>query len=460
LTPIKDRSRAFAQIPPIHDGIASPDAPAMAALLEAPMHRHPARFDSAPKRPSFRRIVVSAAWLAAVLLGALLLPGGCDRPESGGATPNVGSSEAVSAIPMTPEAPLVSLSVSPDAPVLSVGDTMWLTVKGVRSDGSVLERTAMSQWSVQGDPIGTFGAAGELTATAPGVAVVTARDAGTGLQASALVTVTGGELVQVRISADSTTVALGLPLQLKALGVLDDGSSVDLSGVVSWSTEQGGIVGVGAGGALLGLGLGTALVTAADPATGLRGQISVQVTPAVLQAIDVIAGSVSLPLGLGEQLQAIGHLSDGTTVDVTQAVSWSSGDAGVASITSGGGLTVLGVGRTLLVASDSASGIQGSAPFEATAAVLQWLEVTPAQSAVLLGLLTPLVATGHYSDGSSVDLTRTVQWRSDDPLIAAVISTGSVLGVALGSAGIHASDLASGQSGAATVSVLGGLAGL
>jgi Bacterial Ig-like domain (group 2) len=180
----------------------------------------------------------------------------------------------------------------------------------------------------------------------------------------------------------------------------------------------------------------------------------------VLQSIDVIASQLQLPLGLSQNLQAVGHLSDGSTVDLTSLVSWASGNPDVATVASGGLLTSLGAGSTLVTAADPASGIQGSLPLQVTPAVLQSLEVVPAQLSVLLGLVQPLTAVGHYSDGSTAELTNGVQWSSDNPLLAAVNSAGSVLGLGLGDTTLHALEPQSGLKSGAAVSVLSALSGL
>lgn len=355
---------------------------------------------------------------------------------------------------------LVSLQLTPSDGILPLDGTLHVSVLGLNDNGTQVDLSGAVQWSLGGDPVASLLQDGTLTVFASGSVALTATEPESGLQATALYVVPAAVVVGLQITADSVSVALGLPLQLDVLGLLSDGSTVDLTSVVNLSVDDGLLANIGANGELLGLGLGTVTVLAVDPQTGLRAQTQIQVTNAVLQSIEVLAGQVPLPLGLSQNLQAVGHLSDGSTADLTSHVQWVSSDVGVAGISSGGLLSALGIGSAFVTATDPVSGIKGVLPVTTLAAVLEWLEVTPGDASVLLGLLTSFAATGHYSDGSSVDLTRSVNWRSDYPLVAAVSSAGSALGLVLGNTTIRAREPVSGKSGSAALSVLGGLLGL
>jgi len=392
------------------------------------------------------RQALGACLALALLLGLLL--GAC---EGGQSDPPLVDAQV---------GQLVSLQLTPGDGTLPLGGTLHVSVLGLNDNGTQVDLSGAVQWSLGGDPVASLLQDGTLTVFASGSVALTATEPESGLQATALYVVPAAVVVGLQIMADSASVALGLPLQLDALGLLSDGSTVDLTSVVNLSVDDGLLASIGANGELLGLGLGTVTVLAVDPQTGLRAQTQIQVTDAVLQSIAVLAGQVQLPLGLSQNLQAVGHLSDGSTADLTSHVQWVSSDVGVAGISSGGLLSALGIGSAFVTATDPVSGIKGVLPVTMLPAVLEWLEVMPGDASVLLGLLTSFAATGHYSDGSSADLTRSVSWRSDYPLVAIVSSAGSALGLALGNTTIRAREPVSGKSGSAALSVLGGLLGL
>jgi Bacterial Ig-like domain (group 2) len=354
---------------------------------------------------------------------------------------------------------LLSLQISPDGGTLPLLGSLHLSVLGLNSDGSLLDLTGAVTWSLGGDPVASLLQDGTLSVFASGNLALTATEPNSGLQATALYVVPAAVVVGLQIRADSASVALGLPLELNVLGLLSDGSTVDLTSQVDWSVDDGLLASVGGNGTLLGLGLGAVTVLAVDPQTGLEAQVQIEVTPAVLQSIEVQAAATQLPLGLSQPLAAQGHLSDGSVVDLTRSVQWASSNGQVAGVGSGGLLTALGTGSAVVSATEPDSGSKGVLPVTVLPAALEWLEVTPADASVLLGLVKPFTATGHYSDGSSADLTRSVNWRSDNPLLATVATTGSALGLALGNTTIRAQEPLSGKSGAAALTVLGGLLG-
>ena len=113
----------------------------------------------------------------------------------------------------------------------------------------------------------------------------------------------------------------------------------------------------------------------------------------------------------------------------------------------------MSAGSALITA--TSGGKSGSATLTVTAGTLASIAVTPALASVPVGLTQPFVATGTYSDGSIVDISKTAVWTSASPLVATVLSsTGVATGVSAGSALITATS--GGKSGSATLTVIAG----
>ena len=79
------------------------------------------------------------------------------------------------------------------------------------------------------------------------------------------------------------------------------------------------------------------------------------------------------------------------------------------------------------------------------------LAVTPANPSFALGTTQPFVATGTYSDGSTLDLTSSATWTTADNTIATVNAQGLVSSVALGSTSVTATSAS--ISGSTTLTV-------
>ena len=136
---------------------------------------------------------------------------------------------------------------------------------------------------------------------------------------------------------------------------------------------------------------------------GSSATLHFAVTPAVLQSLEIISSRGEVPSGLQSQLTALGHFSDGSTLDVSADATWSSSDPTIASIDTNGLVSAFSPG----VANVS---------------------VSVNDVRVAKGLSFQFSAVGHYSDSSSRDLTSMGAWSADD---ATVMSISKGLGEAL-----------------------------
>ena len=147
---------------------------------------------------------------------------------------------------------------------------------------------------------------------------------------------------------------------------------------------------------------------------------------AIARRDQVAPATVSMPLGTGRLFEATGIYSDASTRDVTADVTWASDDENIATISNAvgneGAATAIGEGTTVLRA--TLSGIVGQADVTVSAATLESVEVTPTLVLLPAGQSQAYVATGVYSDGSTVDVTTSVTWASTDLAVATISNAG------------------------------------
>src|SRR5206468_3033740 len=129
--------------------------------------------------------------------------------------------------------------------------------------------------------------------------------------------------------------------------------------------------------------------------------------------------------------------SDGTTVDVTSSATWVSSNSAAATITVGGLATGAAQGTSQISA--SLGGVTGSTTLTVGPAVLVSIAVTPANPSIGRGTTQQFVATGTYSDGSTLDLTSTATWLSSNAAVASISAGGLATGVAPGTTLIRSS---------------------
>ncbi len=113
-------------------------------------------------------------------------------------------------------------------------------------------------------------------------------------------------------------------------------------------------------------------------------------------------------------------------------------------------LTVKGL-QSQLAAQTANAGNNGNSKPGVTAPALQTITVTPANPQIAAKGTQPFAATGTYSDGSSKDLTGSVNWTSLNLATATISPAGLATGVAAGSTTIKATQ--GSASGTATLTV-------
>jgi hypothetical protein len=254
------------------------------------------------------------------------------------------------------EAVLMSLSIGPDPLNVYEGEEQPLTATGLFSDDSEEDLTDSVGWSLDDGDLATLSQAGVLQALGGGTVEVTATDPDTGISASLTVTLLALELVSIAVTPAAFNVPLGLTLQLTATGTYNSGATENLTAEVVWDSLDDAVATVDAG-------LVTAVAIDIDPVTitatkgVISGQATITVVDAVLMSITVTPNPAFVAWPLGQQFTANGSYSDLTVTDITNSVTWTSSNEGVATINSTGFASWAGQGVTTITATkDGVSG--------------------------------------------------------------------------------------------------------
>jgi len=344
---------------------------------------------------------------------------------------------------------LQSIDLSPLTPSMAIGLTVPISATGNYSDGSTQNLTDTATWTSDTIGVATVsnapGSEGIVTSVAIGTAQITATLGA--VQASTVVSITSAVLTSIEVTPTSPTVAAGTLQQLTATGLYDNATTQDLTDSVTWSSAATGVATVsnaaGTRGLATAVAVGSSLITATGPGA-IMGSTTLGVSSAVLESLAITPSAPSLAAGLMTPLTATGTYSDASNQDLTDAVTWTTSNASVATVSNAGGsegtLSALSIGSATIGASSGA--INDEITADVTAAVLESIDLSPLTPSVALGLTVPMTATGNYSDGSTQDLTDTVAWTSDMTGIATVSNApgleGLVTSVAVGTAQITA----------------------
>lgn len=347
---------------------------------------------------------------------------------------------------------LISIAVSPANSSLAEGESQQFSAVGVYANGTSLDITNRVSWvssatEIAGIDSSATVAPGLVTGLSIGTARISASLAG--ISAETMLTVTAS-LSRILVTPANSGVIVGQARQFTATGAYSDGSSANITALVTWTSSDNAIALPDADttsrNGLIG-GVSPGVVQIAASMAGIAAETRLTVTAPTLASISVTPVNTAIAVGSSRQFIATGIYSDGSTATISNSVVWASADTAVATLNaSGAANSGLASGQAAGVAQISATlnNISAAASLTVTNASLTSINVTPANPSVVTGLARQFSATGSYSDGSTADLTLLADWTSADTAVASMspnqqANSGLATGVLAGTSLIQAS---------------------
>jgi uncharacterized protein YjdB len=368
----------------------------------------------------------------------------------------LGSAAGKAVITVSP-ATVTRIDVTPAMSVLPIQAAMNLTATGTFSDGTTRDVTFEVTWASTDTSIATVSngpmvTPGIVTGVKEGAVKITATE--NGVQGIAVVSVVPATIKSLAISPVDATTTTGLRSSYTATAVFSDGTKLDVTSQVTWTTDDATIATVsnvaGAAGQLTARAAGQTTVTAS--LNGVTAQTTVTVMDAAASSLSIAPIAPTTPLGNGVGFTATLIFSNGTQRNVTGMATWTSANAGVATINRMGRATSTGAGTTTI--SVTYMGLSTSTTLTVTNALPTSLQVSPIAPTMSVGNSAPFTATVILSDGTTRNVTGMATWVSSDPGVAGVTTArmrGVVTALATGSATITATYM--GLQGSTTVTV-------
>ncbi len=276
-------------------------------------------------------------------------------PGSTTITATLGGVSGSTTLTVTP-ATLVSLSVSPTNPSIALGTVQHFTALGTYSDNTTQDLTKAVAWSSSSTSIATIsnaaGSNGVAVSLATGATTITAASGS--VSGSTTLTVSPATLVSLAVTPNNPGLPLGSTQHFIATGTFSDSTKQDLTASVTWSSSSTNVATIsnaaGSNGVAVAVATGATTITAASGS--ISGSTALTITAATLVSIAVTPGNPSIANGATQMFTATGSFSNNTTQDITASVTWSSGTAGVATISNAAGsnglATAVGVGTTII----------------------------------------------------------------------------------------------------------------
>ncbi|HMZ66660.1 MAG TPA: Ig-like domain-containing protein [Leptospiraceae bacterium] len=352
---------------------------------------------------------------------------------------------------------IVSITVTGLSEV-GAGTTANYQASAIYSDGTSSDITSVATWSVDSATNAAVsdssGSKGVLTTISNGSVNVQASYVG--VTGTKLVTISSITISSISVSPSSKTIIKGTTTQFTATANYSNGTSADISNTAVWTSSNTSIAGVNTstsnGGLAQGINTGSVTITVASG--GKTATASLSVSAATLVSISINTNA-SIAKGTTRQYTATGTYSDGTVLDISSLVTWSSSSGSVVAISNTSGTKGLATGS-----SQGSSTIQASlngvnsntSTLTVTAETLTSISIG-SNASVAAGGTKQYSATGTFSDATTQDITSLVTWTSSSAANATISNAssdkGKAYGLAAGTTNITAS-LPNGTNGITT----------
>src|SRR5437588_3556272 len=317
--------------------------------------------------------------------------------------------------PIAPPAAVGAVDLTPASASVPVGQTVQLTAIPRDANGNALSGSTVT-WTSSNTSVATVSNAGLVSGVTAGSATITATSEGK--SGTATITVTGVTTVPVAtvdLNPATATVQAGQTVQLTATPKDSNGNA--LSGrTVTWTSSNTSVATVSTSGLVSGVTPGSATITATSE--GKSGTASITVTDIPVASVDVAPPTATVQAGQTVQLTATPRDANGAALS-GRAVTWSSSNTSVATVSSSGLVSGVTPGSATITA--TSEGKSGTSSITVTSVPVATVDVTPPTATVQAGQTVQLTATPRDANGAALS-GRSVTWSSNNTSVATVSS--------------------------------------
>jgi trimeric autotransporter adhesin len=285
-----------------------------------------------------------------------------------------------------------SFTITPTNPTIYYSSTTTTTEQFtatlvVTTDGTNYtskDVTSASSWTSDKSSVAVIGGStGRATAMGTGSATISATyidSNGTSHTASDTLTVSTRTLSTLSLSPTTPTTHVGFTKAFTVYAIYNDGTKSNVTSSASWSSGTPTVATITTGGGGPGGGGGnTAVATALTAGStdisatygGITKSTTLKVGSGTLSSIAVTATSLTVPVGVTEQLTATGTFSDNLTEDLTSSTVWLSSNDSNAAVSNATGsvglLTAVAASSSAITITAEYGGVSGTASFTITA---------------------------------------------------------------------------------------------
>ncbi|GIP37036.1 hypothetical protein J31TS4_03160 [Paenibacillus sp. J31TS4] len=245
------------------------------------------------------------------------------------------------------------------------------------------------------------------------ITITTPSDIATSVELTGLAPMTAGDTGQALVTVQ-----------------YQDGSKKTPSSGISYTSSNPQVAAIDESGKVTAVSHGETVITATY--AGISATFTLTVSPAITSI--AITGLGSMKEGDTKQALVSAHYSDGSNVNVSKGITFSSSNPAVAVIDESGLVTAGGIGETVITAAYGGKSAEYRLSVTASLKSIAITKLKPMKN----GETLQLTITANYSDGTTADITKYSTFRSSAPEAATVSDTGLVTAVAKGKTDITA----------------------
>lgn len=333
----------------------------------------------------------------------------------------LGMTSTEKAIITVTDTPMIALQITPAKDTVGIGSQLFYFAKATYADGSTQDVTSQVDWYSTKTEVAEIisGYANTLAAGTTQISA-TVNELTSNI---ATLTVNDSYLVGLQVSPAVINLAVNTVKDISVYAIYSDDSTQDVSNWVTWNSTNLDIVGLEPQ-QVRGLVAGATQINANF--NGISSNLAeVTVTDAKAITLQVTPALHTMTTGDMLDYQVLALFDNETTQDVTHQVAWGVAQAAVADVKHGQAVAQA-IGSTPIHV--YLNGMTSSATLNVTDKYIESIQITPAQATIAAGTQVHFDAIAHYSDNSSADITKQVNWVSSDTNISTVLN-GDVAGI-------------------------------
>ena len=287
-------------------------------------------------------------------------------------------------------------------------------------------------FTTSNDHVATVSAGGAIVAIAPGTATITATTADGSKTANCLVTVTAKTVSVTGVTLNKTIATLTEGETLALTATVAPANATNPA--VTYTSSNADVASVSADGVVTAKAAGEAMITVTTKDGSKTATCKITVNAATVAVTGVSLNRTTTALEAGESVTLTATVAPSNATN--QGVTWTSDNISVATVDANGKVTAVAAGNATITVktADGEKTAACSVTVKAKSVAVNGVSIDKKEVELKISDTVQLTAVVSPTDADY----QKISWKSDDPAVANVDSTGKVTALTAGSTTIRA----------------------